>query len=152
DQHNLDDFRPAEGPCPSRRCEAVAARAENSRKNTVAIEQPAMRVLNDVLGLFDHDALRTVPQKLWARPRPQPLCRTARTKLAAWSRQLSQCRRSPVSTLLLAGWGRPSKGSIGVDEAKAIKRSVDVEPPYSDLRGWARKECSPQRKACSPSA
>src|SRR5215831_14970417 len=99
-----------------------------------------MRVFNDVLGLLGHEAL--LRKKSWVRPRTRPMRRMGRTKLATWSRQLSQCRPSPVSTLLLAGWGRPTRGSIGVDEAKAIKRSVDVEPPYSDLRGWARKECS----------
>jgi len=41
------------------------------------------------------------------RPRTRPMWRIGWTKLATWSRPLSQCRPSPVSTLLLAGWGRP---------------------------------------------
>jgi len=35
----------------------VATRAENSLKNTVAVEQPTMSVFNDVIGLFGHEVL-----------------------------------------------------------------------------------------------
>src|SRR5262245_35751654 len=67
-----------------------------------------MRVFNNVIGFSSHEACLARPlQWLWVRPRTRPIWRMGWTKLATWSRRLSQCRPSPVSTLLLAGWGRP---------------------------------------------
>src|SRR5689334_1355543 len=60
------------------------------------------------------------------------------TKLATWSRRLSQCRPSPVSTLLLAGWGRPIWVLSEQGKPSQSKAAVEV--------GCAMARCMQSRK------
>jgi len=78
----------------------------------------------------------------WARPRTRPMWRMGWTKLATWSRRLSQCRPSPVSTLLLAGWGRPALDSIGASQTKPIKSFTRTLMCNGLLRARCKRDIS----------
>src|SRR5262245_13976788 len=71
DKHDLDDFRATKRLSPGRDLEAVATCAQYSLEGTIAVEQPTMRVLNDVIGLVRHEAASShgAWQNLRVRPR-----------------------------------------------------------------------------------